>query len=81
LPDSAHIPIMANTFVGMPMVEVVAPDGSTELWAAAVAHRVAVSVVQKAVPEGYIARTTNRRLPVSSRLEGFRPGEVRKVEP
>jgi hypothetical protein len=72
---------MANTFGGMPMVEVVAPDGTTELWAAAVAHRVAVAVVQKAVPEGYVARATNRRLPVSPRLDGFRPGEVRKVQP
>ena len=72
---------MANAFGGMPMVEVVAPDGTTELWAAAVAHRVAVAVVQKAVPEGYVARATNRRLPVSPRLDGFRPGEVRKVQP
>ena len=55
------------------MVEVVAPDGTTELWVAAVAHRVAVAVVQKAVPEGYIARATNRRLPVSPGLDGFVP--------
>jgi hypothetical protein len=72
---------MTNTFGGMPMVEVVAPDGTTELWAAAVAHRVAVPVVQKTVPEGYVARAMNRRLPVSPRLDGFRPGEVRKVQP
>lgn len=72
---------LTNTFGGMPMVEVVAPDGTTELWVAAVAHRVAVAVVQKAVPEGYIARATNRRLPVSPGLDQFRPGEVRKVQP
>jgi hypothetical protein len=82
LPDSAHIFLtMANTFVGMPMVEVVAPDGRTELWAAAVAHSEAVAAVQTAVPEGYIARATNRRLLVGPKLEGFRRGEVRRVEP
>ena len=72
---------MANTLVGMPMVEVVAPDGTIELWAAAVAHSEAVAAVQKVIPADYVARSTSRRVPVSPKLEGFRRGEVRKVEP
>jgi hypothetical protein len=63
------------------MVEVVAPDGSIELWAAAVAHSEAVTAVRKAIPADYVARATSRRLPISQKLMGFRQGEVRKVEP
>ena len=72
---------MAITRVAMPMVEVTAPDGSKELWAAAMSHAEAVAAVQKAVPPGFTAKSSNRRLPVGPRLEGFRHGEVRKVEP
>jgi hypothetical protein len=63
------------------MVEVVTPDGQTELWAAAVPHDEAVAAVQKVVPPGCIAKPSSRRLPVSPALHGFGRGEVRKVEP
>jgi hypothetical protein len=72
---------MANTLVGMPMVEAVAPDGHTELWAAATPHNEAVAAVQKVIPADWIARPTSRRLSVSKKMEGFRAGEVRKVLP
>jgi hypothetical protein len=62
---------MANTFVGKPMVEVVTPDGTKELWAAAVAHKEAVAAVQKAIPAGSTVRLSNRRFPVGPRVEGF----------
>ncbi len=62
------------------MVEVVALDGQVELWAAAVAHQDAVAAVLKANP-GKEARPTSRRLPVGSKVEGMRYGEVRKVSP
>jgi hypothetical protein len=68
-------------YVGMPMVEVVSPDGRKELWAAAVAHDDAVEAVRKAIPADYAAKATSRRLPLGPRMEGFRYGEVRRVEP
>jgi hypothetical protein len=72
---------MANVYVGIPMVEVVTPDGTKELWAAAMAHDDAVAAVQRAIPADRVARLTNRRLPIGGRLEGIRYGEVRRVEP
>jgi hypothetical protein len=72
---------MANVWVPMPMVEVTTVDGDIELWAAATSHIAAVEAVQKAVPGDYSARLTSQRLPPGPRLEGFRPGEVRKVFP
>lgn len=63
------------------MVEVTAPDGSKEFWVAAVPHKDAVAAVQKAIPAGYGAELSLRRLPFGPKLEGLRAGEVRKVEP
>jgi hypothetical protein len=41
---ATHIRRMKNAYVGMPIVEVVAPDGTKSFWAAAVGHGVAVDV-------------------------------------
>jgi hypothetical protein len=62
----------------MPMVEVVAPAGSKEFWAAAVPHKDAVAAVQKAIPADYKAELSLWRLPVSPKLE-LSHGEVRKL--
>jgi hypothetical protein len=66
---------------GVPLVEVLAPDGSKSFWAAAVGQKVAVEVVKKFVPSDHIAKFSGQRLPVVSVLKGIRRGEVRKVEP
>ena len=63
------------------MVEVVAPDGRWELWAAATAHDKAIAAVRKAIPEDWDATLSNQRLHVGPKLEGLRYGEVRKVRP
>ena len=63
------------------MVKVIAPDGSTELWAVACAPEAAVGIVQSLIPEGHIAKKSSQHLPVSKRMEGFRFGEARKVRP
>jgi hypothetical protein len=72
---------MKNAYVGMPMVEVVAPDGTKSFWAAAVGHGVAVEAVRKVIPTDHIAALSSRRLPVGPETEGMRRGEVRKVSP
>jgi hypothetical protein len=66
---------------GIPLVEVIAPDGSKSFWAAAVGQKVAVEVVLKFVPSGHTAKFSGRRLPVDPALGGIRRGDVRKVEP
>jgi hypothetical protein len=66
---------------GVPLVEVIAPDGSKSLWAAAFGQKIAVEVVQMFVPPDHIAKFSGQRLPVVPVLEGIRRGEVRKVEP
>jgi hypothetical protein len=76
-----HIMAMTNDFVGMPMLEVVTPSGAKELWAVAAPHDEAVSIVEREVPAGSIVRPTNRRLPVSPKMERFGPYEARRVEP
>jgi hypothetical protein len=72
---------MANTKVGMPMVEVVTLNGDTELWAAAMAHDKAVAAIQAVLPSGCVARLSSRRIAVYRALEGFRYGEIRRIEP
>ena len=62
-------------------VEVVAPDGTKSLWVAALAHSKAVAAVRKVIPPDHIAELSIQRLRRSPRLEGLRPGEVRKVAP
>jgi hypothetical protein len=64
-----------------PAVEVVAPDGTKSLWVAALAHRDALAAVRKIIPPDHIAELSILRLRRSPKLEGLRPGEVRKVEP
>jgi hypothetical protein len=76
-----HIRGMANTRAAIPMVEVTAPDGSKSFWAAAVAHRDAVETVKKVIPADHVAELSLRRSPFGPKLEGLRPGEVRKVKP
>ena len=72
---------MRKAHVGMPMVEVTAPDGSKSLWAAAVALGSAVDAVKKMIPPNHVAILSNRRLPIGPQTEDMRRGEVRKVEP
>jgi hypothetical protein len=72
---------MANVRTAMPIVEVTAPDGGKSLWAAAVAHRDAVAAVKAMIPVDHVAVLSNQLLPRSPKLEGFRWGEVRQVEP
>jgi hypothetical protein len=66
--------------VGMPMVEVTAPDGTKSVWAAAVAPSAAVEAVKKMIPPDHVATLSNRRLPIGPQSQGMRGGEVRKVE-
>ena len=63
------------------MVEVVRPDGTKELWAVAAPHDRAVMIVQQHVPPGSAVYPTHRRLPFSTKMQGLRPLEARKVEP
>jgi hypothetical protein len=63
------------------MLEVVTPDGSKQLWAVAAPHREAVTIVQQYVPPGSAIYPTHRRLPVSLKMQGFRPREARRIEP
>jgi hypothetical protein len=64
------------------MVEVVAPDGSKSLWAAAVTHDDAVAAVKKAIPADHVAKLSNRRITLPNhKMEGLRLGEVCKVKP
>jgi hypothetical protein len=71
---------MRKVRVGMPIVEVTAPDGSKSLWAAAVASGSAVDAVKKMIPPDHVAILTDRRLPIGPQTEGMRRGEVRNVE-
>ena len=72
---------MANGRFAMPMVAVVAPDGSKEYWIAALEYKDAVAAVKKCIPADYRAELSILRLPVSPMMERLRPGELRKVQP
>ena len=72
---------MSNVRIGMPMLEVVTPDGSKELWAVAAPHSEAAMIVQQYVPPGSAIYPTYRRNAVSQRMQGFRPLEARRIEP
>jgi hypothetical protein len=62
-------------------VEVTSPDGSKSLWVVALPHGEAVAAVRTVIPPDHIAELSIRRLPVSrKKLDGLRPGEVRKIE-
>jgi hypothetical protein len=70
---------MPNVGDKIPIVEVIAPDGSKSLWAAAVAPENAVAVVAMLVPASHVATLLRRRLTLNRRLDELRPGEVRRV--
>ena len=63
-----------------PSVEVFAPDGTKSLWAVALPHSEAVAAVRSVIPPDHVAELSIRRLRRSPRLDGLRPGEVRKIE-
>jgi Myb-like DNA-binding domain len=66
--------------VGMPMVDVTAPDGSRELWAVAAAHHQALEIVRKLVIPNSTCRLLER-LPFTQMKNGMRFGEAWRVEP
>jgi hypothetical protein len=68
---------MANARFAMPMVAVVAPDGSTN-WVAAFEYKDAVAAVKKCIPDDYTAELSILRL--GQKMKRLRPGEVRKVQ-
>ena len=65
---------------GIPIVKVTAPDGSESLWVAAVARDNAVAAVAEVIPANHIATLSRHRLTLSRRLDGLRPGEVRRIK-
>jgi hypothetical protein len=64
----------------IPIVEVTAPDGSKSLWVAAVARNSAVAAVAKVIPANHVATLSRLRLTLHRRIDGLRPGEVRKIK-
>jgi hypothetical protein len=64
----------------IPIVKVTAPDGSESLWVAAVARDNAVAAVAEVIPAKHIATLSRHRLTLSRRLDGLRPGEVRRIK-
>ena len=75
-----RIPNMPNVRTKIPMVEVIAPDGSKSLWIAAVAKAKAVQAVKQVIPPNYVAALTKQRLTITRKSEVLRRGEVRRVE-
>jgi hypothetical protein len=69
----------ANVRTKIPIVEVTAPDGSKSLWVAAVAKARAVAAVKAVIPANHVAALSKRRLTLTRKSDGLRPGEVRKV--
>jgi len=76
---ATHISGMVR--VAIPIVEVIAPDGSKSLWGVALPYCEAVEAVKKVVPPNHTAELALRRWRSSPRLGRLRPGEVRKMEP
>ena len=64
----------------IPIVEVTAPDGSKSLWVAAVARDNAVAAVAEVIPANHVATLSRHRLTLNRRLDGLRPGEVRRIK-
>jgi hypothetical protein len=71
---------MPNVHTKIPLVEVVAPDGSRSLWAAAVAKEKAVEAVKQVIPPNYVAALSRRRLTITRKAEMLRRGEIRRVK-
>ena len=65
---------------GIPIVKVTAPDGSNSLWVAAVARDHAVAAVAEVIPANHVATLSRHRLTLNRRLDGLRPGEVRRIK-
>ena len=63
----------------IPTVEVIAPDGRTSLWVAAVAKAKAVAAVKEVIPPDYVATLTKQRLTITRKSVVLRRGEVRRV--
>ena len=66
---------------GMPMFEVIGPDGSSELWVVAAAHHQALDIVKRSVPANCTAVLSATRLPFGDELRGMKYGEAREVSP
>jgi hypothetical protein len=65
----------------IPVVEVTAPDGTKSHWAAvSIPHKNAVAAVREKIPPSHTAELSVRRLPLGSKLDGVRPGEVIRIE-
>jgi hypothetical protein len=64
---------------GMPLVEVIAPDGTKSVWAAAVSPSHAVAAVRQLIPADHVAELSNKRLPTDM-LPWVRRGDVRRIE-
>ena len=65
--------------VGMPLVEVTAPDGTKSVWAAAVSPRHAVAAVKQLIPADHVAELLDKRVP-SDTVPWVRRGDVRRIE-
>ncbi len=64
----------------IPIVQVTAPDGNKSLWVAAVARDNAAAAVAEVIPANHIATLSRHRLTLKRRLDGLRPGEVRRIK-
>jgi hypothetical protein len=62
----------------IPIVEVIAPNGTKSLWEAHFPYSEAVAAVRKIIPPDYIAELSIRRR--KQKLNGLLPGQVRKIE-
>jgi hypothetical protein len=71
---------MPNVRTKIPVVEVIAPDGSKSLWVAAVAKAKAVATVKQVIPTNYVAVLSERRLTVTRKSQVLRRGEVRRIK-
>jgi hypothetical protein len=71
---------MTNTYVPMPMVEVILPDGRVELWAVAAHRDEALSIVKDLVPIGSLIKPSATLFPFR-KMDVFQSGEARRVEP
>jgi hypothetical protein len=64
----------------IPVVEVIAPDGSKSLWIAVVAMAKAVEAVKHVIPPNYVATLTKQRLTITRKSVVLQRGEVRRIE-
>jgi hypothetical protein len=64
-----------------PIVEVIAPDGTTSLWAAiAIPDKEAVAAVKKMIPPGHTVELSLRKIPPGQKLNGARPGQIIRIQ-